>query len=42
VWVNTEAGIYHREGSPFCDPKGKCMTESDAIQAGYKRGPKTP
>jgi hypothetical protein len=43
VWVNTEAGVYHREGSPFygTTPKGKYMTEQDAIQAGYKRAPKT-
>jgi len=44
VWVNTEAGVYHREGSPFygTTPKGKYMTEQDAIQAGFKRAPKTP
>jgi len=44
VWVNTEAGVYHREGSPFygTTEKGKYMTEQDAIQAGYKRAPKTP
>jgi hypothetical protein len=42
VWVNTEAGVYHREGSPFYGTtrKGKYMTEQDAIQAGYKRAPK--
>ena len=44
VWVNTEAGVYHREGSPFygTTTKGKYMTEQDAIQVGYKRAPKTP
>jgi hypothetical protein len=44
VWVNTEAGVYHREGSPFYGTtrKGRYMTEQDAIQAGYKRAPKTP
>ena len=44
VWVNTEAGVYHREGSPFygTTDKGKYMTEQDAVQAGYKRAPKTP
>ena len=44
VWVNTEAGVYHREGSPFygTTQKGKYMTEQDAIQAGYKRAPKAP
>ena len=42
VWVNTEAGVYHREGSPFYGTtrKGKYMTEQDAMQAGYKRAPK--
>ena len=42
VWVNTEAGVYHREGSPFygTTDKGRYMTEQDAIQAGYKRAPK--
>jgi hypothetical protein len=44
VWVNTEAGVYHREGSPFygTTAKGKYMMEQDAIQAGYKRAPKNP
>lgn len=44
VWVNTELGVYHREGSPFygTTAKGKYMTEQDAIQAGYKRAPKSP
>jgi hypothetical protein len=44
VWVNTEAGVYHREGSPLYGTtrKGKYMTEQDAIQAGYKRAPKAP
>jgi cytoskeletal protein RodZ len=44
VWVNTETGVYHREGSPFYGTtrKGKYMTEQDAIQAGYKRAPKRP
>ena len=42
VWVNTELGIYHREGSPFygTTAKGRYMTEQEAIQAGYKRAPK--
>ena len=42
VWVNTETGVYHREGSPFYGTtrKGKYMTEQDATQAGYKRAPK--
>src|SRR4029450_2322247 len=44
VWVNTERGVYHREGSRFYGPtrKGKYMTEQDAIQAGHKRAPKRP
>jgi hypothetical protein len=44
VWVNTQVGVYHREGSPFygTTDKGKYMTEQDAVQAGYKRAPKTP
>jgi hypothetical protein len=43
VWVNTEAGVYHREGSPFYGTtvKGKYMTEQDAKQAGFKPAPKT-
>lgn len=43
VWVNTEAGVYHREGSPFygTTAKGKYMTEQDAIRAGYKPAAKT-
>jgi len=42
VWVNTEAGVYHGQRSPFygTTAKGKYMTEQDAIQAGYKRAPK--
>jgi hypothetical protein len=43
VWVDTAVGVYHREGSPFygTTEKGKYMTEQDAVQAGYKRAPKT-
>ena len=43
VWVNTVAGVYHREGSSFygTTEKGKYMTEQQAIQAGYKRAPKS-
>ena len=43
VWVNTETGVYHREGSVFYGTtgKGKYMTEQDAIQAGYKPAGKT-
>ena len=41
VWVNTETGVYHREGSRFYGTtrKGKYMTQQDAIQAGYKPAP---
>jgi len=44
VWVNTETGVYHREGSRFYGTtrKGKYMTEQDAIQVGYKPAPKGP
>jgi hypothetical protein len=44
VWVNTETGVYHREGSRFYGTtrKGKYMTAQDAIQAGYKPAPKRP
>ena len=43
VWVNTELGVYHREGSPFygTTAKGKYMTQQDAMQAGYKPAPKS-
>jgi hypothetical protein len=43
VWVNTETGVYHGQRSPFYGTtgKGKYMTEQGAIQAGYKRAPKT-
>jgi len=42
VWVNTETGVYHREGSRFYGTtrKGKYLTEQDAKQAGYKPAPK--
>ena len=42
VWVNTETGVYHREGSRFYGTtrKGKYMTEQDAKQARYKPAPK--
>jgi len=44
VWVNTETGVYHREGSRFYGTtrKGKYMTQQDAIQTGYKPAPKRP
>jgi hypothetical protein len=44
VWVNTEKGVYHREGSRFYGTtrRGKYMTEQDAIQTGYQPAPKGP
>jgi hypothetical protein len=44
VWVNTETGVYHREGSRFYGTtrRGKYMTQQDAIQTGYKPAPKGP
>lgn len=41
VWVDTEARVYYIERSPLYGrtPKGKYMTEQDAVQAGYKRAP---
>jgi hypothetical protein len=44
VWVNTETGVYHIQGSRFYGTtrKGKYMIEQDAIQTGYKPAPKGP
>src|SRR5580658_5444048 len=38
VWVNTDTGVYHREGSRWYGKTkhGKYMLETDAIKAGYK------
>jgi hypothetical protein len=38
VWVNTEAHVYHKEGSRFygTTKKGKYMTEAEAIKEGNK------
>jgi hypothetical protein len=38
VWVNTESGIYFREGSQWYGKtkEGKFMTEADAKTAGYR------
>lgn len=42
VWVNTDTKIYHREGDRFYGKTkhGKYMTESEAIQAGYRAAKK--
>ena len=37
VWVNTEAGVYHKSGQWYGATKqGKFMTEQEAQQAGYR------
>lgn len=38
VWVNTESGVYHREGDRWYGKTkdGKFMTEADAKEAGYR------
>jgi DNA uptake protein ComE-like DNA-binding protein len=38
VWVNTDSGVYHKEGSRYYGKtkSGKYMTEADAIKAGYR------
>jgi hypothetical protein len=38
VWVNTETGVYHKEGDRWYGKtkEGKWMTESDAEKAGYR------
>jgi Helix-hairpin-helix motif len=42
VWVNTDTKIYHREGDRYYGKTkhGKYMTESEAIQAGYRAAKK--
>ena len=37
VWANTETKVYHMSGDRWFGntKKGKCMTEADAISAGY-------
>ncbi|HXO04217.1 MAG TPA: helix-hairpin-helix domain-containing protein [Candidatus Sulfotelmatobacter sp.] len=38
VWVNTDSGVYHKEGSRYYGKTkvGKYMSEPDAIKAGYR------
>jgi hypothetical protein len=38
VWVNTDAGVYHKPGTRWYGKTkhGKYMLEADAVKAGYK------
>ena len=38
VWVNTDSGIYHKEGTRYYGKTkhGKYMSEADAVKAGYR------
>ena len=38
VWVNTDSGVYHKEGSRYYGKtkQGKYMSEADAVNAGYR------
>jgi DNA uptake protein ComE-like DNA-binding protein len=38
VWVNTDSGVYHKEGSRYYGKTktGKYMSESEAVKAGYR------
>jgi hypothetical protein len=44
VWVNTESGIYHREGDRWYGKTkhGQYMTEAEAIRAGYRVSKQSP
>jgi hypothetical protein len=37
VWVNTESGVYHKEGTRYYGKTktGKYMSEADAQKAGF-------
>src|SRR5271154_2940971 len=43
VWVNTDTGVYHKQGSRWYGKtkKGKYMLEADALKAGYKPAKKS-
>jgi hypothetical protein len=38
VWINTDTGIYHKQGTRWYGKTkhGKYMLEADAVKAGYK------
>jgi hypothetical protein len=38
VWVNTQTGVYHKQGTRWYGKTkhGKYMLEADAVKAGYK------
>jgi DNA uptake protein ComE-like DNA-binding protein len=38
VWVNTDSGVYHKEGTRYYGKTkhGKYMSEADAVKAGYR------
>lgn len=38
VWINTDTGVYHKQGTRWYGKTkhGKYMLEADAIKAGYK------
>jgi competence protein ComEA len=42
VWVNTDSGIFHREGDRWYGKtkSGKFMTEADAVKEGYREAKK--
>lgn len=38
VWVNTDSGVYHKNGQYYGATKqGKFMSEQDAVKAGYRQ-----